>query len=66
MLEVLAGLPDGSQPHKDVVVAHMGMLGQMSATRDINAAWTKAKKTAAREYSDRFILDERGILHRND
>jgi len=66
MLEVIAGLPDGSPLLKDAVTAHLGMLGQMSATRDLNAAWTEAKKAAAREYPDRFMLDERGVLHRND
>lgn len=66
MLEVLVQLPTGTKDLKDAIVAHLGILGAMSATRDINAAWNVAKKQAAREYPDRFLLDERGVLHWND
>lgn len=66
MLEVLVQLPDGTRRLKETVVAHLGMLGQMSATRDINAAWNEAKKKAAREYPERFIMAGRNVLHWND
>lgn len=55
MLEVLAQLPGDCEPRKETVVASLGMLGQMSATRDVNAAWNEAKKTAARQYPDRYV-----------
>ena len=66
MLEILVQLPSGTADLKDTVVAHLGLLGQMSATRDINAAWNDAEKKAAREYPDKFLLDSRKVLHWND
>jgi len=66
MLEILVQLPPGTADLKETIVAHLGLLGQMSATRDINAAWNDAKKKAAREYPDRFLLDSRKVLHWND
>ncbi len=42
------------------------MMAQMAPTRDINAAWNEAKKKAAKEYPDQFILDDRNVLHWND
>ena len=44
----------------------MGLLGQMSATRDINEAWNQTKKKAAREYPEKFLLDGRKVFHWND
>ena len=66
MLDILTQLPMGSTNLKETIVAHMGLLGQMSATRDINEAWNQAKKKAAREYPEKFILDGRKVLHWND
>ena len=66
MLEILVQLPPGTKELKDTVVAHLGLLGQMSATRDINTAWNDAKKKAAKEYPDKFLLDGRKVLHWND
>lgn len=63
MVEVLVQLPDGTSNLKDIIVAHLGILGQMAGTRDINAAWTDAKRKAAREYPERFVLDGRKVLH---
>ncbi len=57
IVEVLLQLPPGAPPSKDVVVHHLGLLGQMSKTRDINAAWNRAKRQIAREHPDRFCLD---------
>ena len=36
---------------------HLGLLGQMSKTRDINAAWNSAKRQVVREHPDRFCFD---------
>ena len=36
---------------------HLGLLGQMSKARDINAAWNSAKRQVVREHPDRFCLD---------
>ncbi|MCD6197454.1 MAG: hypothetical protein J7K15_02630 [Deltaproteobacteria bacterium] len=66
MLEILVQLPTGTTHLKESVVANLGLLGQMSATRDINAAWNETKKKAAKEYPEKFILDGRKILHWND
>ncbi len=66
MLEILVQLPTGTVDLKETIVAHLGLLGQMSATRDINAVWNEVKKKAAKEYPDKFILDGRGVLHWND
>ena len=66
MLEILIQLPTGTIHLKETVVTNLGILGNMSATRDINAAWNEAKKKVAKEYPDKFILDGRKILHWND
>ena len=66
MLEVLSQLPKGTTNLKDHVVANLGMVGQMSTTRDINEAWNQAKRMAANEHPGRFILDGRKVLHWND
>ena len=66
MLEILVQLPTGTTQLKETVVANLGMLGQMSATRDITAAWNDAKKKAAKEYPEKFLLDGRKVLHWND
>jgi len=66
MVEILGQLPVGTPKLKDVVVYNLGLLGQMSATRDINAAWTAAKKKVAREHPERFVLVGRATLRWND
>lgn len=66
MLEILVQLPTGTTHLKEIVVANLGLLGNMSATRDINTAWNEAKKKAAKEYAEKFILDGRKVLHWND
>ena len=50
MLEILAQLPDGTANLKETIVHHLGVLGQMSPTRDITAAWNETKRKAAREF----------------
>jgi hypothetical protein len=57
MVEVLLRLPPGAAPSKELVVQHLGLLGQMSKTRDVNAAWNSAKRQVVREHPDRFCLD---------
>jgi len=66
MLQILMQLPEGTTNLKEVIVANMGLLSQMSATRDINEAWNKAKKKAVKLYPEKFILDGRKVLHWND
>jgi len=66
MLEILIQLPEGATNLKETIVAHLGLLGQMSSTRDINAAWNDTKKRAARDYPEKFMLDGRKVLHWND
>jgi len=57
MVDVLLQLPPEVAPSKEFVVQHLGLLGQMSKTRDINAAWDSAKRQVVREHPDRFCLD---------
>ena len=57
MVEVLSQLPPGVTASKEVVVQHLGMLGQMSKTRDVTATWKGAKRQVVRQHPDRFCLD---------
>ena len=57
MVEVLLQLAPEAKPSKVVVVQHLGLLGRMSKTRDINSAWTSAKRRVAREHPEKFSLD---------
>ena len=66
MLDILLDFPSGAKNLKDNVTIRLGMIGQMSATRDINAAWNVTKKKAAKLCPDKFILDGRSVLHWND
>ena len=66
MLEILIELPVGSKNLKNSIVAHLGLVGQMSTARDINAAWEQTKKNAAKLHPAKFLLDDRNMLHWND
>jgi len=66
MLERLLELPDGATHLKENVSLRLGLVGQLSSTRDISAAWNATKKKATKLYPDRFILDGRGVLSWND
>ena len=57
MVDLLLQLPPEAAPSKEFVVQHLGLLGQMSKTRDVNAAWNSAKRQVARQHPDRFCLD---------
>jgi len=66
MLGVLLQIPTGSANLKETIVAHLGLIGQMAATRDINEAWNQTKKKAVKLYPEKFILDGRNTLTWND
>jgi hypothetical protein len=66
MLEVLLQLPTGSTKLKETIVGHLGLLGQMSATRDIDQAWNQTKRKVASLHPEKFILDSRNTLVWND
>jgi hypothetical protein len=66
MLDILLEFPSGARNLKDNVTLRLGIVGQMSTSRDINAAWNETKKKAAKLYPDKFILDGRNVLHWND
>ena len=66
MLEILVQLPTGTTRLKEVVVSHMGLLGQMAPSRDIDDAWNQAKKKAASLHPEKFMLDARKSLKWND
>ena len=57
MVEVLSQLPPEATLSKEAVVRHLGLLGQIAKTRDVNAAWNRAKRQVVREQPDRFGLD---------
>lgn len=57
MVEAVVQLPAEATPTKDLVVQRLGLLGQLSKTRDINAAWNSAKRQVVRDHPDRFVLD---------
>ena len=63
VVEVLSQLPPEMPVSKKVVVQRLGLLGQMTKTRDIDIAWNSAKRQVAREHPDRFRLDGK-ILRR--
>lgn len=66
MLEILLQLPVGTTNLKETIIANMGLLGHMSATRNVNEAWNQTKKKAAKLYPEKFIIDGRNVLHWND
>jgi hypothetical protein len=66
MLEILLQLPTGSTNLKDTIVMHLGLMGQMFSTRDIDQAWIQVKKKAAKLHPEKFILDNRNTLLWND
>ena len=66
MLDIHLEFPSGAKNLKDNVTLRLGMVGQLSTARDINAAWNETKKKAAKLYPDKFILDGRNVLHWND
>ena len=57
MVQVLSQLPPEATPSKEVVVQHLGIVGQLSKTRDVNAAWNSAKRQVVRDCPGRFCLD---------
>ena len=61
MVDVLLQLPPEAAPSKEVVVQHLGLLGQMSKIRDINTAWNGAKRQVVRDHPDRFCLDGKAL-----
>ncbi|MEA3360606.1 MAG: hypothetical protein U9R17_14540 [Thermodesulfobacteriota bacterium] len=66
MLEKLLDFPIGTKNLKENVALRLGMVGQLSTSREINAAWNETKKKAAKLQPEKFILDGRGVLHWND
>jgi hypothetical protein len=66
MLERLLELPRGAKNLKNNIVLRLGMIGQLSSSREINAAWNETKNKAAKLHPDKFIVDDRGVLHWND
>ena len=66
MLDVILELPFGAKNLKVNVTLRLGFIGQMSTSRDINAAWNETRKKAAKLYPSKFILDGRNVLHWND
>ncbi|MBU0463164.1 MAG: hypothetical protein KKD21_06975 [Proteobacteria bacterium] len=66
MQSILEQLPVGTTNLKDNVVHNLGLIGQMSSSRDINEAWNTAKKKTAKENPGKFILNSRGVINWND
>jgi hypothetical protein len=66
MLEKLLENPPGSAKQNEQLVDRLELVGRMKATLDLNDAWNHTKKNAAKLHADKFILDERNVLHWND
>lgn len=69
MLEELLKLPPGTKKLKDNVLLRIGSIRSivfLNSKREINEAWEIAKKRAAKNHPDIFILDDRNILNWND
>jgi len=66
MLDILLQFPPGTKNLKENIKFRLGLVGQMSSTRDINAAWDETKNRAAKLYPEKFILDNRNVLQWND
>lgn len=66
MYVILMQLEEGTTELKETIIFNLGMYGQMASAREINSAWLKIKKRAAKEFPDRFFLDQRGALKWND
>jgi len=56
MVEVLSQLSPEATPSKDIDVRHLGLIKQMSKTRDINAALAAKENMTPDELLDRLIL----------
>jgi len=52
MLERLLKLSEGVTHLKENVTLRLGMVGQFSTSREINAAWSETKKKAAKLHPD--------------
>jgi len=55
----------GTTDLKNIIIQNIGFMASMASSRDINAAWNDTKKKAAKEYSEKFILNDRGRKHPN-
>lgn len=66
MLEYLLELSEGTTHLKENVILRLGSIAALTSTRDLGAAWNETKKKAAKQYPDKFILDDRNRLHWND
>ena len=66
MLQVLLEIPFGTNNLKETVISHLGQVGQMAPTRDINEVWNQTKKKAAKLHPEKFILDDRNALQWHD
>ena len=62
MLEILLQLPNDTKNLKEIIVQHLGMLGQMASTRDIDQAWNQTKKQAAKLHPEKFVLGNKNTL----
>ncbi len=66
MLEHLLKLPNGTIPLKETVLLQLDSISAVTSARDLGVAWNETQKKAAKQYPDKFILDDRNILHWND
>lgn len=57
MTRALLVIGPGTPDLKEAVLARLGRDGRMAKVRDIQAAWHTAKRRAAKEYPDRFLIE---------
>lgn len=66
MIEILLQLPVGTTNLKETVIYNLGMYGQATPVRELNAVWNQVKKSVAKSHPEKFILDNRNSLQWND
>ncbi len=66
MVNVLLQIPKGAVNLKETVIAGMGLIGRMAKTRDLTAAWDKAKRQVSREYPEKFFLHGKTLRWKTD
>ncbi|MFK7983765.1 MAG: hypothetical protein AB8G86_27560 [Saprospiraceae bacterium] len=66
MMEKLLTLPPKTTKLKEQVYTKLRGFLLLAANRNVIAAWKKTKKEAIKLYPDKFILDEKEVLHWND
>ena len=66
MLTKVVNISSESNNIKEETIRVLGDMLRLSSKKEIDAAWNDVKKKAVKEYPEKFILDDRGVLKWND